>query len=266
MASLIYCVQQLGYVPIVERVNNHAKTIDFGLLSLKSGDVFDDSTHGNELGLLVLGGRCTVEGENYSFADIGRRENVFAGKPYAVYLPPGTSYRITTDSWVEIGLSMTPCSFEGVPKLITQSEVRHKSFGQLHWRRDVHYVIEPGADSHSLRIGEVMCPPGHWSFPPHRHNTVEEVYFYRVRPADGFGFQMVYDRDESRGEYYIVKNNDTVVITQGYHPVGASPADSLYVLWIMTPKSEEIPLIAEPDPRYAWVENCNTIIGENSMK
>ena len=66
---------------------------------------------------------------------------------------------------------------------------------------------------------------------------MEEVYFYRVRPSDGFGLQMVYTQDRSIDDSYIVRENDTVLIPKGYHPAAASPGNALYILWIMAVKS-----------------------------
>ena len=40
--------------------------------------------------LVVLGGSCDVEGNQGSWKNVGRRANVFAGLPYALYLPPGS--------------------------------------------------------------------------------------------------------------------------------------------------------------------------------
>jgi 5-deoxy-glucuronate isomerase len=266
MAFLVPYVQQQGYVSIAEIEKGETATMDFGLLSLEAGGEFEGTTEGTETGLLILAGRCTVKGDGFEFADIGGRENVFGGKPYAVYLPPHASYSVMTPSYVEIAICSTPSDSKRSPRLISPGDVMYKSLGRLHWRRDVHYIIEPRTNSDTLRIGEVIYPPGHWNLPPHCHDAVEEIYFYRVRTEDGFGLQMVYTEDRTIDEHYIVKNNDTIVIPKGYHPAAASPGDSLYILWTMAPPKESLPLISQPDPRYAWADDCGAMVRELMMK
>ena len=55
----------------------------------------------------------------------------------------------------------TPSDSKRSPGLVTPNEVIYRSLGRLHWRRDVHYIIEPRINSDTLRIGEVVYPPGH---------------------------------------------------------------------------------------------------------
>ncbi len=266
MAFLVPYVQQKGYVPIAEIGKGDTTSLNLGLLYLESGEGFQGTTEGTETGLLVMTGRCTVKGDGFEFSDIGARENVFGGKPYAVYLPSGVSYSVETPSWVEIAICSTPSDSKRSPGLVTPNEVIYRSLGRLHWRRDVHYIIEPRINSDTLRIGEVVYPPGHWSLPPHCHDTVEEIYHYRTRTEGGFGLQLVYTDDRTVDEHYIVKNYDTVVIPKGYHPVGTSPGDSLYILWTMAPPEETLPLISKPDPRYAWADVCEAMVRELTMK
>ena len=56
----------------------------------------------------------------------------------------------------------------------------------------------------SLLVTEVFTPAGHWSsYPSHRHDEddfprityLEETYYHRLNPADGFGIQRVYTED-----------------------------------------------------------------------
>ena len=55
-----------------------------------------------------------------------------------------------------------------------------------------------------LLVTEVFTPAGHWSsYPSHRHDEddfprityLEETYYHRLNPADGFGIQRVYTDD-----------------------------------------------------------------------
>jgi 5-deoxy-glucuronate isomerase len=54
----------------------------------------------------------------------------------------------------------------------------------------------------------------------------------------------------------MMRNGDTVLIPNGYHPVAASPADSVYFLWMMA--GEKRFFISRPDDNYSWVNNQKT--------
>ena len=94
----------------------------------------------------------------------------------------------------------------------------------------------------SLLVTEVVTPRGHWSsYPPHKHDTddppnetqLEETYYHRLRPADGFAFQRVYTDDGDLDETIAVADGDTVLVPRGYHPVAAGARHDLYYLNVM---------------------------------
>jgi len=80
----------------------------------------------------------------------------------------------------------------------------------------------------------------------------EEIYYFRVDPPQGFGFQRIYTSDGSLDEAYVVRDGDTVIIPRGYHPVAAAPGYSLYYLWMIAGTQR----IMRPrdDPAHAWVK------------
>jgi 5-deoxy-glucuronate isomerase len=109
-------------------------------------------------------------------------------------------------------------------------------------------------------VGETFNPPGHWSsFPPHKHDgrdgepTLEEVYYYRVDPPQGFGQQMLYTTD---GECvtHAVRDGDTVLLPYGYHPVSSPPGYRLYYLWGMA--GEQRKLALHEDPAHKWIHDA----------
>ncbi|MCR4424926.1 MAG: 5-deoxy-glucuronate isomerase [Firmicutes bacterium] len=253
-------IQREGYTPIVEKAKGESVKIDFGLLYLGEGKSYKGRTEGNEVGLVILSGRCTVEAGGSVFRDIGDRQDVFSGPAHTVYLPPGTEYTVTTRSWADIAVCSTPCDKRGSVRLVRPDEVSYRSVGQFHWRRDAYYMVEPRTGAHTLRVGEVIFPPGHWTLPPHNHDEEEEIYFYRIRPSHGFGLQLIYTDDGSINETRMVRDNDTIVVPRGYHPVAASPGDAVCVLWIMAPALERTPLVLHPDPRYSWAGNWDFLV------
>jgi 5-deoxy-glucuronate isomerase len=100
---------------------------------------------------------------------------------------------------------------------------------------------------------------GTWSsFPPHRHDResadearLEEVYYYRLHPANGFAVQIRYDTDYVQEDLHIARDGDAAAITSGFHPLVAAPGHRLYYLWILA--GEERAMRVYVDPRYRWV-------------
>jgi len=82
---------------------------------------------------------------------------------------------------------------------------------------------------------------------------LEEVYFYKVYPEQGFGIQRIYSADKQLDEVYVVENNDVVLIPKGYHPVVAAPAYKLYYLWVLA--GEKRIMTMREDPQHRWVNN-----------
>jgi 5-deoxy-glucuronate isomerase len=68
------------------------------------------------------------------------------------------------------------------------------------------------------------------SHPPHKHDRdalpeesfLEETYYHRLNPPQGFAFQRVCTDDRSMDETCIVEDGDCAMVPRGYHPVGAT--------------------------------------------
>lgn len=76
--------------------------------------------------------------------------------------------------------------------------------------------------------------------------------------SSGFGVQLFYNDEKTIDNAYTVRNGDTVMFPEGYHPAGASPADSLYILWFLAGKKRYF--LSRPDEQYKWVKNCENLI------
>jgi 5-deoxy-glucuronate isomerase len=94
----------------------------------------------------------------------------------------------------------------------------------------------------SLLVCEVFTPGGNWSsYPPHKHDRdaapaetrLEETYYHRINPPQGFAFQRVYTDDRSLDETMAVEDRNVVMVPEGYHPVGAPHGYDLYYLNVM---------------------------------
>ena len=64
-------------------------------------------------------------------------------------------------------------------------------------------------------------------------SCLEETYYHRLKPAQGFAFQRVYTDDRSLDETLTISDGDVVLVPRGYHPVGAPHGYDLYYLNVM---------------------------------
>jgi 5-deoxy-glucuronate isomerase len=110
-------------------------------------------------------------------------------------------------------------------------------------------ILPQGEPADHLLVVEVITPSGHSSsYPPHKHDTdnlpvessLEETYYHRLNPAQGFAFQRVYTDDRSLDESMAVENHDVVMVPRGYHPVVVPYGYDSYYLNVMA------------GPRRAW--------------
>ena len=49
-------------------------------------------------------------------------------------------------------------------------------------------------------------------------SLLEETYYHRLNPPQGFAFQRVYTDDRSLDEAMAVEDGDVVMVPRGYHP------------------------------------------------
>ncbi len=260
--SLLYKYpKKSGYWPVVSKKNcKHLKFIEFGILNLSKGDSFQEETKDKEVVLVLLSGRCTIKCGDKEFRALGKRKDVFSGSAYALYLSPQTVYQVFAQSKLEIAICQAPSDIISEPLLITPKQIKVRSAGRENWRREIQDIVLDNVKAKYLLVGETFNPPGNWSsYPPHKHDEdnfpqevkLEEIYYYKLSPPQGFGMQRIYTADKELDETYLVENNDTVVIPRGYHPVVAAPGYSLYYLWVLAGKRRK--MVSHDDPQHSWV-------------
>ena len=75
--------------------------------------------------------------------------------------------------------------------------------------RTIRPILMGDEEADSLLVCEVLTPPGHWSsYPPHKHDRdampdesfLEETYYHRISPPQGFALQRVYTADGALDE------------------------------------------------------------------
>ncbi|MDD5598961.1 MAG: 5-deoxy-glucuronate isomerase [Victivallaceae bacterium] len=251
-----------GFTGIAKIGDGNLELSEFGIIDLKPGEKYAAKTNAMETALIILGGKCSVWGNGFDFAELGERKDVFSGKPYTVYIPCGRQYEITAITDVEIAWTASPSDAAGImPYVITPEQVKEVHIGKESYERDAYLVLTDEYPAKHLYIGEAFVASGkHASYPPHRHDfdnlpvevDMEEIYFFRFNPKTGYGIQKIYTDDRSIDFTCTVEYNDTTLIPEGYHPVINAPGYTMYYLWIMAGRNNR-KFLSVIDPEHKWI-------------
>jgi 5-deoxy-glucuronate isomerase len=211
------------------------------------------STDATELCVVVIAGSCTVRSAHGDWS-VGGRPDPWSGLPDAVYLPPGTHYSIEGDA--EVGLCSAPAG-EGAPaRVLPGGAIEVETRGHGAHERTIRPILMGDEEADSLLVCEVLTPPGHWSsYPPHKHDRdampdesfLEETYYHRISPPQGFALQRVYTADGALDETVVVRDGDVVLVPRGYHTVSAPPGYAVYYLNVMAGPVRAWAVANDPD-------------------
>ena len=233
--------------------------LSFKVLKLEVGESYSGDSKACEELIVFLSGaaRATVGAEEF---EITGRENVFAGLPITLYLPPNSSYTITAISPLEFSVGGAPATGLYPVRLYLPNEFQTEMRGGANVTRQiVHLSLEPVL-TEKLFVFEVYSPSGNWSgFPPHRHDGregssyLEETYYFKIEPENGFGVFRVYTKDTDLDEVMITRDSDLVLVPEGYHPGTTAPGSNLYFLNYLAGSTRDY--IVKNDPDYDWVKD-----------
>jgi 5-deoxy-glucuronate isomerase len=245
-----------------DRIENFGfEYLSFETRKLAPGQKYESKTGATELGIVLLGGKCSVSSSRGEWQRIGKRKTVFDGYPFTVYLPINTSFTVTTDEGCDLAFCYSKAEVEFPARLVTPDDVGLEIRGGANATRQIHSMIPPAFPAHRLIVVEVYTPAGNWSsFPPHKHDVhnppgevdLEEIYYYRVERPEGFAVQKVYTPDRRIDETITVRDGELVLVPEGYHPVVAAHGYNIYYLNALAGSARS--LAASDDPDYAWVK------------
>ncbi|MDH4060340.1 MAG: 5-deoxy-glucuronate isomerase [Aquincola sp.] len=237
--------------------------VGFRALRLKAGESEAMDTGSRELCLVVLAGKVDVQAGTLSASALGTRAHVFDDRaPDAVYVPAGQKVVIRATSDAEVALCSAPC--DDKPRAVRQLDpaaMRRSVRGQGSNTRYICDILphdDPTA-AHLLVV-EVRTPAGHSSsYPPHKHDReappaetqLEETYYHRLNPPQGFAFQRVYTDDRSLDESMAVEDHDVVMVPRGYHPVVVPHGYDSYYLNVMAGPNRF--WVFRNDPAHEWM-------------
>jgi 5-deoxy-glucuronate isomerase len=235
-----------------------------------------------ELCLVVLTGTVDVTVDGKTYANLGTRKSVFEEvSPAAVYVPAGKTVTVGNvpgaATVAEVALCSAPGGIaragaagtagagegggSGEVSVIDSAAMRRSVRG---YGTNTRYVCDilPHDDPRAahLLVVEVLTPASHSSsYPPHKHDVeqppvetlLEETYYHRLNPPQGFAFQRVYTDDRSIDEACAVENHDVVMVPKGYHPVTAPHGYDLYYLNVMAGPNRF--WVFKNDPAHEWM-------------
>ena len=233
----------------VESARNSALSPDwgyvgFGLYRLAPGDSVTEQTGDTEVILVLVEGRAEISGADQNWGELGDRMDVFEKTPpHGVYLPNGTDWQATATTHCTLAVCTAPGHGNHAAQVLGPAGISLEKRGTGTNTRFINNIAMEGRDvADSLLVTEVFTPAGNWSsYPPHRHDEddfpnmtyLEETYYHRLNPSQGYGHQRVWTEDGSLDETMSVSNHDVVLVPKGHHPCGAPYGYEMYYLNVM---------------------------------
>ncbi|MFD0979965.1 5-deoxy-glucuronate isomerase [Tropicimonas aquimaris] len=218
--------------------------VGFSLYRLRAGESVSEATGDREVILVMVEGKAQLQGAGQNWGELGERMNVFEkSPPHCLYLPNGTEWEAEATT----GCVLAVCSAPGMggheARRIGPGGITLTERGEGTNTRHINNIAMENEDfCDSLLVTEVFTPAGHWSsYPSHRHDEddyprityLEETYYHRFNPADGFGIQRVYTDDLQLNETMALHDGDVVCVPRGHHPCGAPYGFEMYYLNVM---------------------------------
>jgi 5-deoxy-glucuronate isomerase len=250
-----------GEWDVVDPESASWRYLSFRVDKLGGDEHVSRNTGDEEVAFVPLAGTCAVESDGMHW-ELGGRANVFAGMPWALYLPCGTDYTLTATGGAEVAIAGAVAEEEFEPRLVRPEEVEVEVRGSGNATRQINHIIKPEFPAQRLLVVEVFTPAGNWSsYPPHKHDedhppgevVLEEVYYYRTQqePPGAFAVQRLYSPQHGTDVTATVRDGDIMLVPHGYHTTCAAHGYDLYYLNGLA--GDRRSMAAADDPALAWI-------------
>jgi 5-deoxy-glucuronate isomerase len=235
--------------------------VGFSLYRLRAGETASESTGTNEVIVVLVEGKAAIHAAGRDWGVFGERMNVFERiPPHCLYLPNGETWEAVAETDCTLAVCSAPGK-GGHPARIGPNGIVLTTRGKGPNQRHINNIAMEAEDyCDSLLVTEVFTPAGNWSsYPSHRHDEdddprityLEETYYHRLNPPQGFGIQRVYTEDHALDETMAVENHDVVLVPRGHHPCGAPYGYEMYYLNVIAGPLRKWRF--EPDPAHEWI-------------
>ncbi|HLH64698.1 MAG TPA: 5-deoxy-glucuronate isomerase [Solirubrobacteraceae bacterium] len=241
--------------------------LGFERVELAAGESVKRHSGDTELALCPLEGSVAVQGGDFSWPL--ERESALRGPAALVYLPPRTTFRLSSSGGGSVAIGSAPAHGAFPSRLIEPAEMRVEMRGGAAAHRQVVHALAPPLPAERLIVYEVFVPAGHWSgWPPHCHDGehgspyLEETYLFHFDRPEGFGFHrnwrgLLQDGPPTSEESFRVGHGDLVLVPAGFHVSCAAPAFNMWVLNFLAGELEGDERSRPPyfDPTSTWIES-----------
>jgi 5-deoxy-glucuronate isomerase len=217
--------------------------VGFEVFELKAGQTIQQQTADQEVCLVLVAGKANITTNELKLDNIGDRMSPFERKkPYAVYIPNDDQFEVTATTDLELAVCKAPGKGRVKARLIAPEQINAETRGKGFNQRYVHNILPDTEAADSLLVVEVFTDEGNTSsYPSHKHDQdnspeetyLEETYYHRIDPPQGFVFQRVYTEDRQLDESMAAHNKDVVMVPKGYHPVATLAGYNSYYLNVM---------------------------------
>ncbi|MDA5557667.1 5-deoxy-glucuronate isomerase [Shimia sp. MMG029] len=232
--------------------------VGFGLYKLRPGETAEELTGDREVILVMVEGKAAIHAAGQDWGVLGDRMNVFEKTPpHCLYVPNDSDWKAVAETDCTIAVCTAPGKSGHEARRIGPDGIQLTERGKGTNTRYINNIAMEAEDyADSLLVTEVFTPAGHWSsFPSHRHDEddyprityLEETYYHRLNPADGFGIQRVYTDDGQMDETMAVSDGDVVLVPRGHHPCGAPYGFEMYYLNVMAGPLRKWRFVAAPE-------------------
>lgn len=236
--------------------------VGFGLYRLAPGERAAEATGDREVILVLVEGKARISGAGQDWGEMGERMDVFERTPpHALYLPDGTDWEAVATTPCTLAVCSAPGRGGHPAQRVGPEGIELAPRGKGTNTRYVNNIAMEMRDvADSLLVTEVYTPAGHWSsYPSHRHDEddfprmtyLEETYYMRLNPAQGFGIQRVYTEDGALDETMTVRDHDVTLVPRGHHPCGAPYGYEMYYLNVMAGPLRKWRFANDPD--HDWI-------------
>jgi 5-deoxy-glucuronate isomerase len=236
--------------------------VGFSLYRLRKGETAANTTGENEVILVMVEGKAAFKTAGRDWGVLGERMDVFEKTPpHCLYLPSGTQWEVAAKTDCTLAVCAAPGKAGHEARRIGPVGIALVPRGKGKNTRFINNIAMENEDyCDSLLVTEVFTPAGNWSsYPSHRHDEddyprityLEETYYHRLKPAQGFGIQRVYTDDWTLDETMAVANHDVVLVPRGHHPCGAPYGFEMYYLNVMAGPLRKWRFVL--DPNMEWI-------------
>ena len=254
---------EFGKVHDVDPVKAGWQYVGFSLYRMRQGETASGQSGDTEIIFVVVEGKVELSDDRTCFGVLGDRMNVFEKTPpHALYVAPPANWNARAVTDCTLAVCTAPGSGGRQNQIVGPGGIEPVTRGKgTNTRLIFNIAMEDRDVADSLLVTEVFTPQGHWSsYPPHRHDEddfprityLEETYYHRMNPAQGFGFQRVFTDDSSLDETICVHDHDVVLVPRGHHPCGAPFGYEMYYLNVMAGPVRKWRFESHPDHEWLY--------------